>query len=85
MAPDAPIVTALRQSYQQVVGRELPLVGGLSVCDANVITREAGVPAVAHGTGSSTAHADVEWVELDGIVRATRIYLGAIVRYLGLV
>jgi acetylornithine deacetylase/succinyl-diaminopimelate desuccinylase-like protein len=85
MAPDDPIVTALRQSYQQVVGRELPLVGGLSVCDANVITREGGVPAVAHGTGSSTAHADVEWVELDGIVRATRIYLGAIVRYLGLV
>ena len=64
--PQADIVQSLRAAYQQIVGHELPLAGGLSVCDANVIVREAGIPAVAHGCGSTTAHADVEWVDVDG-------------------
>jgi len=38
---------------------------------------------VAHGTGSTTAHADVEWVDLEGIVRATKVFLATIVEYLG--
>lgn len=80
---EAGIVQALRRAYQDVVGRELPLTGELSVCDVNVIVREARIPAVAHGTGSSTAHADLEWVELEGIVRAAKIYLATIINYLG--
>ena len=80
---EAKIVKALRRAYQDVVGKELPLTGELSVCDVNVIVREAGIPAVAHGTGSSTAHADLEWVDLEGIVRATKVYLATIVNYLG--
>jgi acetylornithine deacetylase/succinyl-diaminopimelate desuccinylase-like protein len=83
VAEDAPIVQALRDGYRQLVGRELPLSGALSVCDVNVIAREAGIPAVAHGTGSTTAHADLEWVELPNIVRTTRVFLATIVRYLG--
>ena len=81
---DAEIVQALRQGYQQVVGRELPVSGSLSVCDVNVIAREGGIPAVAHGTGSTTAHADLEWVEIDHIVRATKVFIATIVNYLGL-
>lgn len=80
---DAGIVRALRGAYYDIVGRELPLAGELSVCDVNVIVREAGIPAVAHGTGSSTAHADLEWVDLEGVVRATKVYLATIVNYLG--
>ncbi len=83
LAPEAPIVQALQAGYQQVVGRALPLEGALSVCDVNVIAREAGIPAVAHGTGSTTAHADLEWVALDDIVRTTRVFLATILAYLG--
>jgi acetylornithine deacetylase/succinyl-diaminopimelate desuccinylase-like protein len=83
ISPDAGIVKALRAGYRTVVGRELPLAGALSVCDANVIVREAGIPAVAHGTGSTTAHANLEWVELDGIVRTTKVFLATILKYLG--
>ena len=81
--PDEDIVQALRGGYQAIVGRELPLTGSLSVCDANVIAREGGIPAVAHGTGSTTAHADLEWVEIDNIVRTTKVFLATIVEYLG--
>ena len=82
--PKARIVRALRQGYQHVVGRLLPLGGAQSVCDVNLIVREAGIPAVPHGTGSTTAHADLEWVELAGVVRATKVYLATIVNYLGM-
>jgi len=81
--PEARIVQALRDAYRDVVGRDLPLAGELSVCDVNVIVREALIPAVAHGTGSTTAHADLEWVDLVGVVRATQVYLATIVSYLG--
>jgi acetylornithine deacetylase/succinyl-diaminopimelate desuccinylase-like protein len=80
---DAPIVQALQAGYRSVVGRELPLEGALSVCDVNVIVREAGIPAVAHGTGSTTAHGDLEWVDLDDAARTARVFIAAIVAYLG--
>ena len=80
---NAPIVEALRGAYHYVVGRTLPLVGGLSVSDVNVIAREAGIPVLGHGTGSTTSHADLEWVEVAGIVRAAKVYLATILSYLG--
>jgi len=83
MPEDAPIVQALRTGYQQVTGRSLPLVGALSVCDVNVIVREAGIPAVAHGTGTTTAHADLEWVDIEKVVRTTRVFIATILAYLG--
>jgi len=82
--PDAPIVGSLRRAYERVVGQALPFAGAQSVCDVNLIVREAGIPAVPHGTGSTTAHADLEWVDLVGVVRATRVYLAAIADYLGI-
>jgi acetylornithine deacetylase/succinyl-diaminopimelate desuccinylase-like protein len=80
--PQAGLVQALRAGYRQIVGRELPLVGGMSVSDVNVIAREAGIPVCGHGTGSTTAHADLEWVNVADIVRSTRVYLATIINYL---
>jgi acetylornithine deacetylase len=84
VAPDSGIAQALRAGYQHIVGRDLPLTGSLSVCDANVIAREANIPVVCHGTGSTTGHADLEWVEIADIVRTTRVFLATIVNYLGI-
>jgi acetylornithine deacetylase len=81
--PDSRLVCALRWGYGHVTGRELPLVGGNSVSDVNVIAREAGIPVLGHGTGSSTAHADLESVRVADIVRTTQVYLATVVRYLG--
>ena len=83
LSPETRIVQALRGAYQTVVGRELALAGAHTVCDVNVIVREAGIPAVSHGTGTTTAHADLEWVELDDVVRTTRVFLATIINYLG--
>ncbi|MGI6379450.1 MAG: M20 family metallopeptidase [Anaerolineae bacterium] len=81
--PDSRLVRALQWGYDRVTGRELPLVGGNSVSDVNIIAREAGIPVLGHGTGSSTAHADLESVRVADIVRTTRVFLATVVRYLG--
>ena len=83
VSPEAGIVKTLQGAYRTIVGRDLPLVGSLSVCDVNVIAREGGIPAVAHGTGSTTAHADLEWVNLPDIVRTTKVFIATILGYLG--
>lgn len=83
VSPDARIVKALQSAYRTIVGNELPLVGSLSVSDVNVIAREAGIPVVAHGTGTTTAHADLEWVDLPNIVRTTKVFIATILEYLG--
>lgn len=83
VSPEAPIVQSLRRAYRWVVGRDLPYVGAQSVSDVNVIAREAGIPVVAHGTGSTTGHADLEWVSLDDIVRTTKVVLATILDYVG--
>jgi acetylornithine deacetylase/succinyl-diaminopimelate desuccinylase-like protein len=81
--PHAPILQALSSAYRMVVGRDLQVVGDLSVSDVNIIAREARIPVVAHGTGSTTAHGDLEWVNVTDIVRSTRIYLATILEFLG--
>jgi len=81
--PQASIVLALQRGYQAITGRDLPVEGELSVSDVNVIAREGKIPVVAHGTGSTTAHADLEWVTLSDIVRSTKVYLATIINYLG--
>jgi acetylornithine deacetylase/succinyl-diaminopimelate desuccinylase-like protein len=78
-----PILQALCSAYRTVVGCDLPLVGALGVSDVNIIAREAKIPVVAHGTGSATAHGDVEWVSVTDIVRSTRVYLATIIEFLG--
>ena len=45
---------------------------------------KAGIPAVAHGAGSTTAHADLEWVDLDDVARTARVFIVTILDYLGL-
>lgn len=82
--PHERIVESLGRAYRRVTGKELPLVGALSVSDVNVIAREGKIPVVEHGTGSTTAHADVEWVSVSDTVRSVKVYLASIIEYLGI-
>jgi acetylornithine deacetylase/succinyl-diaminopimelate desuccinylase-like protein len=84
VAEDEPVVVALRDAYQEVTGRELPLVGSRMVGDASVFTRDGGVPAVYHGPKGTGAHADVESVPVAELVRAAQVYVLTALRYLGI-
>jgi acetylornithine deacetylase len=80
--PEHVLVTALREAYRDVTGRALPL-GGTKVVADGAIFQRAGIPAVYHGPLGEGAHADLEWVEIAELERATKVYLRTLERLWG--
>jgi acetylornithine deacetylase/succinyl-diaminopimelate desuccinylase-like protein len=79
--PEHELVRALRDAYEEVTGKPLEPVGVKVVADGAVFAA-AGIPTVYHGPVGSGAHADVEYVEVPELVRATEVYLALLRRLL---
>lgn len=73
-AKDEPIVSALTEQATAIVGRRPEKVGVPFWTDAALLSA-AGVPSVVFGPGGAGAHADVEWVDLDDLLRLAQIIL----------
>jgi len=84
VSPDDPLVVALRAAMTAVDGKEPPFGGIYVVADGSIFVAEAKIPAVYAGAGGTTAHADREFIALDDLVRAARMYVLTILNYLGL-
>jgi len=54
-----------------------------TVADGAIWQGRGGIPTVYHGPVGSGAHADVEYIELDELERAARVYGALAVRLLG--
>ncbi len=74
-----PLLVALQDSYLEVTGKTLEPVGMKVVADA-AIFHAAGIPTVYQGPVGSGAHADVEYVTVGELVRATEVYLALLGR-----
>lgn len=85
VAEDERIVQVIRHAHQVVTGEQLPFVGTRTVANAPQFIRLANVPAVYYGTTYLTAHSDDERVELAEVVRAAKVYVHAILGYLGII
>jgi len=72
---DEPLVRALGRAYAEATGKPLPVLGWRSVADAPVFNKDGRVPATYHSPGGEGAHGDVEWVPIDGLARAAKVYL----------
>jgi acetylornithine deacetylase/succinyl-diaminopimelate desuccinylase-like protein len=83
LAETEPLVVTLRQAYQTVTGKELPLTGVRVVGDACIFMREGKVPCVYHGPGGFGAHADLEGMPVAELVRAAKVYVETAVRFVG--
>jgi acetylornithine deacetylase/succinyl-diaminopimelate desuccinylase-like protein len=81
VAEEEPLLGALRRSYSNVAGKELPLVGSRMVGDASLFINEGGIPALYHGPGGTGAHADVESVPVSELVRAAQVYIATALDY----
>ena len=77
--PAHPLVAALREGYREVTARELPLTGVKVVADG-ALFHAAGIPSVYHGPAGTGAHADLEFVPVDELVRAAGVYLATFAR-----
>ena len=82
--PDAPIVRTMRQAAGEVLGREVPPVGGPFPCDMFVL-RHFGIDTVIFGPGGGGAHGVDEYVEIDSLMATARTLALAILRFCGTV
>jgi succinyl-diaminopimelate desuccinylase len=78
-----PVVAALAAAHAAVTGDE-PTYGGVpGTTDGTILTVHGGVPSVVYGPGGKwLAHRADEYVEIDDIVRCTRVYAEAARRFL---
>jgi acetylornithine deacetylase len=78
---DHPLLQALQASYHEVTGTTLEPTGVKVVADGALFAA-AGIPTVYHGPVGSGAHADVEYVTVDELVRAASVYVALLRRLL---
>ncbi len=81
---EAPIVRALASATRDALGRE-PEYGGVpGTTDGTILFTQAGVPIVTCGPGNTYIphHVD-EYVDIEQLVDAAKIYVVAAMRYLG--
>ena len=78
-----PLVLAVRDAYQRVTGRELPLGGLRSVADASIFNQVGGIPALYHGPGGRGHHADEEAMPVAELVRAAQVLALTALDYCG--
>ncbi len=69
---DSRLVKAVRSAYSTLYGREMPITGQLFGADNERFANWAHIPAICIGAGLGQSHADVEWVEVEDVVRLAR-------------
>lgn len=82
VSPHDEICRILRRSTLEVTGTEPSFIGGSGWMDTEIIWKR-GTPAVAFGPHGAGSHAAVEYVELDSVVDAARVFELAAVRFCG--
>jgi acetylornithine deacetylase/succinyl-diaminopimelate desuccinylase-like protein len=75
-----PLAVALGEAYAEVTGEPLETTGVKVVADAAIFQAVGGIPSVYHGPRGQGAHADVESIAVDELVRSARIYLATLER-----
>jgi len=73
-------------SYEAVTGRRPTVSGMKAVCDATYLGKK-GIPAVVLGPGDlhANCHGPDEWVDVESIVKCSKVYVEMITRWCGLV
>jgi acetylornithine deacetylase/succinyl-diaminopimelate desuccinylase len=83
-AADSRIADEVREATTRVRGATPTDAGFTGITDARFYVNEASIPTVIFGPGSlSVAHAPDEWVLVDDLVDAARIYARIFVGFLG--
>jgi succinyl-diaminopimelate desuccinylase len=77
-------VTTLASAYQDLTGKA-PIYGGVpGSTDGTILNARKGIPIVTCGPGDIfIPHHIDEWVSIDEIKLAVRMYVVAAMRYLG--
>ena len=81
---EEPLVQVMDAAYRDLTGKE-PVYGGVpGSTDGTILYNWAGIPVVTCGPGNTfIPHQVDEYVEIDQLVEATRLYVLTALRYLG--
>lgn len=82
VSPDAGIVRALAASTRSVLGAEARMVGDTPWMDSALLAA-AGVETVVFGPTGAGAHAAVEWVDVESVIRCAEVLADTAVAYCG--
>ncbi len=80
---DDPVVQAAASAHLTVTGTEVEYVGRRLVGDANIYANATGVPTFYYGPSNETAHSDNEWVSVNRMADAAKVYALTAMRYCG--
>jgi acetylornithine deacetylase/succinyl-diaminopimelate desuccinylase family protein len=83
VSPEHPVVRSLRGSVKAVTGRPAKMTSFWGWTDAALLTHFGKTPAVVFGPGGAGAHARVEYVLTDDLVKCSQIYALAAVQMCG--
>jgi acetylornithine deacetylase len=78
--PNASIVRCVREAATEAAGRAPDEIGVAYWMDAAIFAA-AGIPTVNYGPAGEGAHAAVEWVEIDSVVRTARVLIDSARRF----
>jgi acetylornithine deacetylase len=82
VSPSAAIVRSIDRAVETVLGRAPAHIGDTPWMDAALL-QAAGIETVVCGAAGDGAHADVEWVDLESVIRLAEILAEAAVDYCG--
>lgn len=82
VTPHATIVRAVDAAAQKVLGRAPAHIGDTPWMDSALL-QTAGIETVVFGPAGGGAHADVEWVDVESVVRLAEILAETAVAYCG--
>lgn len=82
--PSSKIVTAAIDAASKILGIQAKPVGFQATCDMSFLVNEAEIPSIVFGPGSlDQAHTVDEWVEVDQLFAAAKIYAAVALSLLG--
>ena len=80
---DELIVQVARKAVKEVIGRDPGVTGFTATCDMRFLVNEAGIPTIILGPGSlRQAHVIDEYVEVEQVINAAKIYTSIILKTL---
>lgn len=80
-----PAVRATAAAHRTISGEDVETIGLRIVGDANIYVHGSGAPTYYYGPSNETAHADIEWVSVQRLADAARVYALTAMSYCGVV
>lgn len=81
---EEPVVQAMLNGAREALGRELSIGGIRYACDSPFYVNEGNIPTLVFGPGNiEQAHTYDEWVDVNQLVDATKVYALGAMRFLG--